>query len=128
MKFKVEIEGDSEGYIVFECPYCKSEFKLNAGEYKDCSEQEKIFCPYCGLEKKKESFLYSEVIEQATNMAKKNYMLEEINKAFGKMSKEINKSKVVKMEFKPLKKVNVSNIKTEDTVEEQFQCKIAKSM
>ena len=125
MEFKVEIEGDSEGYIAFECPYCKSEFKLNAGEYKDCSEQEKIFCPYCGLEIEKESFYTPEVIEQATNMAK-NYMLEEINKAFGKMSKEINKSKVVKMEFKPLKKVNVSNIKTEDTVEEQFQCKNCK--
>ena len=122
MEFKIEIEGDNEGFVAFECPYCKSEFKLNAGEYKEASEQEKIFCPYCGLEKEKESFYTQEVIDHATNIAR-NYMIEEINKAFGKMSKEINKSKVIKMKFKPLKEVNVNNIKTIDTVEEQFECK-----
>lgn len=120
MEFEIEIEGDSEGFVSFECPYCKSEFKLNAEEYKD-DEKERIFCPYCGLEKEKNEFYTSDVIEQATNIAK-NYMYEEINKAFGKMSKNFNKNNIIKMEFKPLKKVNVDNIRTEDTVEEQFKC------
>lgn len=124
MKFKIEIEGDSEGFVSFECPYCKSEFKLNAEEYKE-DEKENIFCPYCGLEKEKNEFYTPEVIEQATNIAK-NYMYAEINKAFGKMSKNFNKNSIIKMKYKPLKKVNIENIRTEDTVEEQFECKKCK--
>jgi hypothetical protein len=30
--FTITIQGDSEGYVTFECPYCDSEFKLQAGE------------------------------------------------------------------------------------------------
>lgn len=120
MKFKIEIEGDSEGFVSFECPYCKSEFKLNAEEYKE-DENENIFCPYCGLEREKNEFYTSEVIDQATNIAK-NYMYEEINKTFGKISKNINRSNIIKIKYKPLKRVWVDDIRTEDTVEEQFKC------
>ena len=33
--FTISIQGDSEGYVTFECPYCNSEFKLQAGESLD---------------------------------------------------------------------------------------------
>lgn len=29
------IQGDSEGDVTFECPFCHSEFKLQAGEFQD---------------------------------------------------------------------------------------------
>lgn len=124
MEIKIKIEGDSDGYMMFECPYCKSEFKLNIEEY-DESDISNMYCPYCGLEKGKDNFYTQEVIEQANNIAN-NYLIEELNKAFGKMSKEINKSKILKMKYKPIKKLNVKNIKTIDTVEEIFECKKCK--
>lgn len=124
MKFEVEIGGDSDGFISFECPYCKSKFKLNVNEYTD-DENENIFCPYCGLEKVKSEFYASEVIEQATSIAQ-NYMFEKINKTFGKMSKNLNRNSILKMKFEPLKKVDIKKIRTDDTVEEQFECGICK--
>ena len=52
--FTITIQGDSEGYVTFECPYCDSEFKLQAGEYQNDDEPfEELFCPYCGLVKEK---------------------------------------------------------------------------
>lgn len=52
--FTITIQGDSEGYVTFECPYCDSEFKLQAGEYQNDDEPfEELFCPYCGLAKEK---------------------------------------------------------------------------
>lgn len=120
MEFKIEIEGDSEGFVSFECPYCESEFKLNAQEYKE-DANDKIYCPYCGLAKEKNEFYTKEVIEQANKIAM-NHMYDEINKVFGKMSKNTNKNDFIKMKFKPLKKVNVEGIRTEDSVEEPFKC------
>ena len=64
--FTFSIEGDSEGYVTFECPFCGAEFKLQAGEYQDEDKPlEELFCPYCGLTKGKDEFLSAEVIEQA---------------------------------------------------------------
>ena len=50
--FTITIQGDREGYVTFECPYCDSEFKLQAGEFQNDDEPfEELFCPYCGLAK-----------------------------------------------------------------------------
>ena len=58
------IQGDSEGYVTFECPYCGSEFKLQAGEFQNEDEPlEELFCPYCGLTKDKNSFLSKPICE-----------------------------------------------------------------
>ena len=57
MEFSIKIQGDSEGYVTFECPFCGSEFKLQAGEYQDGDAPfEDLFCPYCGLTRDKMSF------------------------------------------------------------------------
>lgn len=32
------IQGDNEGYVTFTCPYCNSDFKLQAGEYQNDEE------------------------------------------------------------------------------------------
>ena len=69
MELTIKIQGDSEGYVTFECPFCGSEFKLQAGEYQDDEHPfEDLFCPYCGLTRYKNAFLSHEVIEQAQAM------------------------------------------------------------
>ncbi|MGO4732135.1 hypothetical protein [Paenibacillus sp. 2KB_22] len=118
------IQGDSEGFLALECPFCESEFKVNAGEFQ--SEDEPIsnlFCPYCGLTKDKSDFYTKETVEQVEALAT-NYLYEQLNKAFGNMAKKINRGNksVIKMSYKPLKKINVQELKNKDTVEEIFVC------
>ena len=123
MEMTVIIQGDSEGYVTFECPFCGSEFKLQAGEYQDEEFPfEELFCPYCGLTRNKNDFLSREVIEQAQAMAY-NYAIEELNKALGKMAKSINRSNdIIKMKYRPLKKVTTKELRDKDTAEVAFSC------
>ena len=117
------IQGDSEGYVTFECPYCGSEFKLQAGEFQNEDEPlEELFCPYCGLTKDKNSFLSKDVVEKAQALAY-NSMVEELNKSFKKMQRSVNRSKgIIKMDFKPLKTVATKELKDKDTTETEFTC------
>lgn len=62
-KFWTRLFGDSEGFVTFECPFCGSEFKLQAGEYQNENEPlEDLFCPYCGLTREKNAFYSKDVI------------------------------------------------------------------
>jgi len=123
MNISFTIEGDSEGFVTFECPFCGSEFKLQAGEYQNENEPlEDLFCPYCGLTREKNTFLSKDVIVQAQALAE-NYMIEELNKAFKKMSKSLNKPHgIIKMKYEPLKKVETKELKDKDTTEVEFKC------
>ena len=107
MEMTVIIQGDSEGYVTFECPFCGSEFKLQAGEYQDEEFPfEELFCPYCGLTRNKNDFLSRE-----------------LNKALGKMAKSINRSNgIIKMKYRPLKKVTTKELRDKDTSEVEFSC------
>lgn len=119
----ITIEGDSEGYVIFECPYCGTEFKLNAGEYQsDDFSFEDLFCPYCGLTNGKDSFISSDVIEQA-KIISYNYMVESLNNSFKKMCKSTSKKGLIKMEYRPLKKLDTKELTTTDSVESEFVCK-----
>ena len=119
------IQGDSDGYVTFTCPYCDSDFKLQAGEYQNEEEPfSDLFCPYCGLSKEKAAFYSEDIIEKARELAT-NLAIEELNKAFGKMARSVNRQKgIIKMSFKPFKKVNVRELKEKDTQETEFQCGI----
>lgn len=122
VSFKVEIEADKDGYVSFECPFCNSDFRLRADEFQnDDPVFTEMYCPYCGLSDEPSSFYTEEVMEQVKAIAT-NYMYEELNKAFSNMSKQMNKSKFVKMSYKPLKKLNVKDLKTEESTEEIFEC------
>lgn len=124
VSFSFTIQGDSEGYVTFECPFCGAEFKLQAGEYQDENVPvEELFCPYCGLTREQHSFLSKDVIEQARALAE-NYLIEQLNKSFKKMSRSINRSScgIVKMTYRPLKKVPTKELKDKDTVETEFTC------
>ena len=117
------IQGDNEGYVTFECPFCGSEFKLLADEFQSDDEPfSELFCPYCGLSNEVTSFYSPEVIEKAKALAM-NYAIEQLNKAFDNMQRSVNRNKgFIKMTFKPLKKVNVKELKDKDTTEVEFKC------
>lgn len=121
-EFEITIQGDDEGYITFECPFCKSEFKLRADECQnDEISYDEYFCPYCGLVKDKNEFLSNDIIEQVQAIAM-NELIEKFNKSFSNIKNDINKSKCIKMKYKPLKKVNIKELKENETVEEVFEC------
>lgn len=122
VSFELKIEGDSEGYITFECPFCESEFKLQAGEFQsDDNNFVELYCPYCGLTDEVTSFYSEEVMRQAQVIAY-NYAIEELNKVFGNLAKNVSSSNCIKMKWKPLQKVNTKELKDKDTVEEVFGC------
>lgn len=127
IKLDIKIEGDSEGYVTFECPFCESEFKLNAGEFQDDDNVfTELFCPYCGLTDEINKFYSREVIEQAEAIAY-NYMMEQMNKVFNDFKRSVKSSKFIKVDFKELKKVNLKELKDKDTVEEVFACPICEN-
>ena len=89
ISFDITMEGDREGYVTFECPFCGSSFGLRADEVKnDEGTLDKIYCPYCGLNSDSDEFLPQEVIEQAEKIVH-NYAVEQFNQAFGKMAKSM---------------------------------------
>lgn len=121
--FEIAMEGDRDGYVTFECPFCGSSFGLRADEVKnEDGYMDKIYCPYCGLNNDFDSFLPNEIIEQAKEIAY-NWMIEQLNQTFEKMTKDINTHQgIVKMRYKPLKKNEISEIHSHEGVEEAFEC------
>lgn len=119
--FSLEIQGDKEGFVTFNCPFCDSDFKLHAREYQDEDNPiSELYCPYCGLVDDHNHFLTHEIIEQIEIIVT-NYMVEQLNKSSKKISSR-NKSNVIKVDYKPLKKINIKELKEHDTEEEMFQC------
>ena len=101
VELKFEVQADDDGYVSYECPFCKSIFSLKASEVQsDDPIYNEMYCPYCGLNDVPEKFYTNEVIEQSKALAM-NYMIDELNKSFKKMSE--NNNKYVKMAGKPAK-------------------------
>ena len=112
VKFEISIEGDSEGYVTFECPFCESEFKLNADEFQDEDNVfSELFCPYCGLIDKVNKFYSKEVIEQAEAIV--------VLQLYKLTNTDVTD---LKIEAEELKKVNLKELKDKDTTEEIFSC------
>lgn len=121
IELKFEIQADDDGYVSYECPFCKSIFSLKASEVQsDDPIYNEMYCPYCGLNDSPNNFYTKEVIEQAQALAM-NYMIGELNKSIQKMSQ--NKNKFVKLTYKPLKNQAISELKTKKGTEEIFECK-----
>ena len=121
ISLSLTIQGDDEGYITFSCPYCHSDFKLQAGELQDEDEPfVELFCPYCGLTKQPNDFYSDEVIEQAKARVA-NYMIEELNKSLEKIKHSVNRgNNIIKISYKPLEKANIKELKEQDTQEVAF--------
>ncbi len=93
VELKFEVKADDDGYVSYECPFCKSIFfSLKASEVQsdDPIYNENVLPLYCGLNDKPSNFYTKEVIEQAQAIAM-NYMIDELNKSFKKISRNNNK-------------------------------------
>ena len=148
----IKIIGDDEGFIILECPYCKSEFKLSADDLQANGDiYFEIFCPYCGLSKEIKNF-YTREIKSKTTRAKreknKNIIKEQDKKpsdnnirlsssksldlSFSSMEKEIDKNQnkdfyQIKMDNKKLENVNIDRLKDKDLKEISYKCSICNS-
>jgi len=58
----ISIPLDEDGYLLLQCPHCKSFFKVLSEDYKSADVDE-LWCPICGL--KSENFWPDKVIELA---------------------------------------------------------------
>ena len=148
----IKIIGDDEGFIILECPYCKSEFKLSADDLQANGDiYFEIFCPYCGLSKEIKNF-YTREIKSKTTRAKreknKNIIKEQDKKhsdnnirlsssksldlSFSSMEREIDKNQnkdfyQIKMDNKKLENVNIDRLKDKDLKEISYKCSICNS-
>ena len=148
----IKIIGDDEGFIILECPYCKSEFKLSADDLQANGDiYFEIFCPYCGLSKEIKNF-YTREIKSKTTRAKreknKNIIKEQDKKpsdnnirlsssksldlSFSSMEIEIDKNQnkdfyQIKMDNKKLENVNIDRLKDKDLKEISYKCSICNS-
>jgi len=122
LNIEFDIPCDSEGYAVFECPFCEAEFKLLGSDFQKVEHTYDFFCPYCGLTDKRNTFYTKEQVAHVQGLCE-NYVIEQVNNMFGKMAKDMNKSKNLKVKFIPNKPVEVNELREQDTTEEIIQCK-----
>lgn len=151
----IKILGDDEGFIILECPYCKSEFKLSSKDLQDRGDiYFELFCPYCGLSKEIKYFYTKEIKSKATrakreankefDIAKENAIKENfindhnvrlsssksLDLSFSSMEKEVIKDKdlyEIKMDNKKLQKIDVNRLKGKDLKEIEYRCSICDS-
>ena len=99
----IKILGDDEGFIRFECPYCKSEFKISEKDLQDMGYiYFELFCPYCGLSKEIKYF-YTREIKSKTTKAKreknKKVEKEDTNKKSSNNNIRLSSSKSLDLSF-----------------------------
>ncbi len=80
--FELTIESDSDSFISYECPYCKYLFKLKVEEIQTHNFHD-LYCPSCGLIEEYNSFLNSQIRENALEIATAELMMI-LSKQFGK--------------------------------------------
>ena len=93
MSFEITIPADDDGYVLLECSYCGSYFKLTVS---DCQDDDllHIWCPCCGLIS--ESYFTEEVIELAMAMAK-NIASDYLYDNLKKLERKTNSNGVIKI-------------------------------
>lgn len=82
---------DDDGFVSLQCPYCNETFKITGGLANE-ENISQLCCPYCGLFKEPNSFLTSDVIEQARILAYNN-MVKILNKGLKKMESSFKNNK-----------------------------------
>ena len=83
---EISIPSDSDGLELFQCPLCRSYFKLVANDV-NADDVIEITCPSCGL--KSENYLTSDVIEVAKTKAI-NYLLYKYHDEAKKLERSFN--------------------------------------
>lgn len=82
--FTLTIPADEDGFILQQCPKCKSRFKLTVSDFQS-DEAAEIWCPACGLIS--ESYFTDDVIELAKTKAL-NMFMDEMHAQFKDMERK----------------------------------------
>ena len=94
-ELSISIPLDEDGYLELECDFCKTRFMI-AGEDYENKDMPFFFCPVCGLPNDLGTFYCPEILEKAQQLAAE-WAMKEIDRAFGKTIRDINRSGIVKM-------------------------------
>ncbi|NPV54883.1 MAG: hypothetical protein HPY71_15435 [Firmicutes bacterium] len=92
-RIEISIPNDQDGFISFQCPFCKQYFKLLSDEVQ-ADDVFELFCPYCGLTAESGEFLTDDIKEQVMKLAK-NRLSELINKLGDDMEKIFRNSQYI---------------------------------
>lgn len=110
----IEITSDKKGYYDRQCPSEKCEyiFKIYLEDWKENVTDEQVFCPMCGYTAASDQWFTHEQIESMREIAAsyaKSYLSDEFNKMFGKLSRDMNSNKHLKITYTPGKKISFVN-------------------
>ncbi|MBQ3366420.1 MAG: TFIIB-type zinc ribbon-containing protein [Acidaminococcaceae bacterium] len=92
IQFEISIPSDDEGYILLQCEYCGTFFKVVTSDLHD-ERLLNIYCPCCGLVS--ENYLTDEVMDLANAMFE-NYAMDEVFKLFKNFEKK-SRDKIIKI-------------------------------
>ena len=87
IEINVKLPVDDDGFIEYECPFCKQVFKLEKNLFKNEYKNEELFCPYCGLKSNVNRFYTTEFIEYLDSV-KTSKVNELINKEMSNIAKK----------------------------------------
>lgn len=99
LTLEISIPSDDDGYILLQCQYCGTFFKIPAGDMENDALLD-LYCPGCGLIS--ESYLTEDVIELAQAMAQ-NYAMDIIYDAFKDLERKTKRGVVKFKAGKPPK-------------------------
>lgn len=68
MSFSFNLPCDNEGYVEYDCPFCKTVFRLNQGLFQGERGNDELFCPYCNLKSSVQNFYTTECVEYMAKM------------------------------------------------------------
>ena len=120
MQLEISIPSDNEGYILLQCEYCGTLFKVLTKDLHD-ERLLNIFCPCCGLVS--DNYLTDEVMSLANAMVE-NFVQDEILKMFKKFEKKSRNSLIQIKAGKRATRLDEAPIKTGiDALEiTEFKC------
>ncbi len=122
MEISVKLPVDSDGFIEYECPYCKKIFRLNKNLFNDSENYFSLHCPYCGIESEIGRFYTTAFVEYSQKITQQ-FASEELNKIFKSMERQTRNS-LVKMKFKPTKSDAPSDLKLYAGIDKLEHCNI----
>ena len=91
----VSIPIGDDGYFGRECPGCRAPFKMLFDEYEQLPDDIQLTCPYCGHREDHGEFMTAsqrDRVMAAASQVAKQYIHEELNKAFGKTFRRSRRS------------------------------------
>lgn len=68
LNFSFTLPSDNEGYIEYECPFCKEIFRLNKNLFQGEKENEELFCTLCSMKSSVQNFYTTECVEYMSQM------------------------------------------------------------